>query len=154
MADDVTTYFFFLYCWVALSWACVATVWTHTGYFSDILYRFWPSLRRSTRLRLVWSEVVSWALRGIRKAKRDHIVTTEPIEPHIDYHASYMTWYHHFTHRFITHMDDFGPMWYQTTVLSTHLLVCITLILCTYFVKCLFQQIITYHFMWQIETMT
>ena len=133
LVDEVTTYIF-LYCWVALSWACVATVWTHTGYFSDILYRFWHSLRRSTRLRLVWSEVVSWALRGIRKAREDHIVTTEPIEPHMDYHAPYMTWYRYFTHRFITLMDDFGPMRYQTTVLSTHLLVYISLILCTYFV--------------------
>ena len=27
------------------------------------------------------------------EAKGDHIVTAEPIEPHMDYHALYMTWY-------------------------------------------------------------
>ena len=62
------------------------------------------------------------------EAKGDHIVTTEPIEPHMDYHAPYITWYR----RFITPMDDFGPMRYQATTLSAYLLVCITLILCTY----------------------
>ena len=66
------------------------------------------------------------------EAKGDHIVTAEPIEPHIDYHALYMTWYRHITRRFITLMDDFGPMRYQTNALSAHLLVCITLILYTY----------------------
>ena len=70
--------------------------------------------------------VALWEARG------NHIVTAEPIEPHIDYHASYMTWYRRITHRFITPMDDFGPMLYQITALSAHLLVCITLILCTY----------------------
>ena len=71
----------------------------------------------------------------------DHIVTTEPIEPHMDYHAPYMTWYHRIPymtwyHRitscFITPIDDFGPMRYQTIALSAHFLVCIILILCTY----------------------
>ena len=66
------------------------------------------------------------------EARGDHIVNTEPIEPHVDYHAPYMTWYHHITRRFITPMNDFGPMRYQTIALSAHLLVCITLILCTY----------------------
>ena len=68
------------------------------------------------------------------EARGDHIVTAEPIEPHMDYHALYMTWYCRITCRFITPMDDFGPMRYQATALSTHLLVCITLILCTYYV--------------------
>ena len=66
------------------------------------------------------------------EARGDHIVTTKPIGPHMDYHASYMTWYRRITHRFITPMNDFGPMRYQTIALSAHLLVCITLILCTY----------------------
>ena len=70
--------------------------------------------------------VALWEARG------DHIVIAEPIEPHMDYHAPYMTWYPHLTRRFITPMDDFGPMQYQATALSAHLLVCITLILCTY----------------------
>nr|CAN65789.1 hypothetical protein VITISV_039102 [Vitis vinifera] len=61
--------------------------------------------------------VALWEARG------DHIVNTEPIEPHVDYHAPYMTWYHHITRRFITPMDDFGPMRYQTTTLSAHLLI-------------------------------
>ena len=65
------------------------------------------------------------------EAREDHIVTAEPIEPHMDYHAPYMTWYRRITRRFITPMDDFGPMRYQTNALSAHLLVCITLILCT-----------------------
>ena len=56
---------FFWYCWVASSWVCVATVWTHTGYSFDILCRFWPSLHRSTWSTSVWLEVVSWELRGI-----------------------------------------------------------------------------------------
>ena len=62
----------------------------------------------------------------------DHIVIAEPIKPHMDYHARYMTWCRRITRRFITPMDDFGPMRYQATALSAHLLVCITLILCTY----------------------
>ena len=66
------------------------------------------------------------------EAKGDPIVTAEPIKPHMDYHAPYMTWYHRITHRFITPMDDFGPMRYQATALSAHLLVCITLILCIF----------------------
>ena len=66
------------------------------------------------------------------EARGDHIVTAEPIEPHMDYHAPYMTWYRRITRRFITPMSDFGPMRYQATALSTHLLVRITLILCTY----------------------
>ncbi|KAL6335837.1 hypothetical protein AAG906_040558 [Vitis piasezkii] len=57
------------------------------------------------------------------EARGDHIVTTEPIEPYMDYHAPYMTWYHHITRRFITPMDAFRPMWYQATVLSAHLLI-------------------------------
>ena len=65
------------------------------------------------------------------EARGDHIVTAEPIGPHI-VHAPYMTWYRRITRRFITPMDDFGPMRYQATALSVHLLVCITLILCTY----------------------
>ena len=69
---------------------------------------------------------------ALREARVDHIVTAEPIEPHMDYHASYMTWYCRITRCFITPMDDFGPMRYQATALSVHLLVCITLILCTY----------------------
>ena len=69
---------------------------------------------------------------ALRETRVDHIVTAEPIEPHMDYHASYMTWYCRIARRFITHMDDFGPMRYQATALSVHLLVCITLILCTY----------------------
>ena len=72
------------------------------------------------------------------EARGDHIVNTEPIEPHVDYHAPYMTWYRHITCPFITHMDDFGPMRYQTIALSTHLLVCITFnimyILCIIFI--------------------
>ena len=70
--------------------------------------------------------VALWEARG------DHIVTTEPIGPHMDYHAPYMTWYRRITRRFITPMSDFGPMRYQATALSAHLLVRITLILCTY----------------------
>ena len=66
------------------------------------------------------------------EARGDHIVTAEPIRPHMDYHALYMTWYRRITRRFITPMSDFGPMRYQTTALSAHLLVRITLILCTY----------------------
>ena len=66
------------------------------------------------------------------EARGNHIVIAEPIEPYIDYHATYMTWYRRITHRFITPMDDFRSMLYQTTALSAHLLVCITLILCTY----------------------
>ena len=66
------------------------------------------------------------------EARGDHIVTAKPIKPHMDYHALYMTWYRRITCRFITPKDDFGPMQYRATVLSTHLLVCITLILCTY----------------------
>ena len=66
------------------------------------------------------------------EARGDHIVTAAPIGPHMDYHAPYMTWYRPIIRRFITLMDDFGPMRYQTTTLSAHLLVCITLILCTY----------------------
>ena len=66
------------------------------------------------------------------EARGDHIVIAEPIGPHMDYHAPYMTWYRRITHRFITPMDDFGPMRYQATALSAHLLVCITLILCTF----------------------
>ncbi|KAL6323591.1 hypothetical protein AAG906_039182 [Vitis piasezkii] len=62
--------------------------------------------------------VVLWEVRG------DHIVTVEPIKLHMDYHALYMTWYRRITRRFITPMDDFGPMRYQTTALSIHLLVC------------------------------
>ena len=50
----------------------------------------------------------------------------------MDYHAPYMTWYRRITRRFITPMDDFGPMRYRATALSAHLLVCITLILCIY----------------------
>ena len=50
----------------------------------------------------------------------------------MDYHAPYMTWYRRITRRFITPMSDFGPMRYQATALSAHLLVRITLILCTY----------------------
>ncbi|RVW18771.1 Serine/threonine-protein phosphatase 7 long form-like [Vitis vinifera] len=57
------------------------------------------------------------------EAKGDHIVTAEPIKPHMDYHALYMTWYHRITHRFITPMDDFGPMRYQATALFAHLLI-------------------------------
>ena len=68
---------------------------------------------------------------ALREARVDHIVTAEPIEPHMDYHASYMTWYCRITRCFITPMDDFGLMRYHATTLSTHLLVCITLILCT-----------------------
>ena len=45
----------------------------------------------------------------------DHIVTMEPIEPHMDYHALYMAWYCRITRRFITSMDDFGLMGYQAT---------------------------------------
>ena len=66
------------------------------------------------------------------EARGDHIVTTEPIEPHMDYHDPYMTWYHRITCHFITPMDDFGPMRYQAIALFVHLLVCITSILCTY----------------------
>ena len=62
----------------------------------------------------------------------DHIVTAALIGPHMDYHAPYMTWYRRITRCFITPMDDFGPMQYQAIALFTHLLVCITLILCTY----------------------
>ncbi|RVW76044.1 Serine/threonine-protein phosphatase 7 long form-like [Vitis vinifera] len=57
------------------------------------------------------------------EAKGDPIVTAEPIKPHMDYHAPCMTWYHRITHRFITPMDDFGPMRYQATALSAHLLI-------------------------------
>ncbi|RVW68145.1 hypothetical protein CK203_064038 [Vitis vinifera] len=56
------------------------------------------------------------------QAKGDHIVTAEPIEPHMDYHAPYMTWYRRITRRFIIPMDDFGPMRYHATALSAHLL--------------------------------
>ncbi|RVW84952.1 Serine/threonine-protein phosphatase 7 long form-like [Vitis vinifera] len=61
--------------------------------------------------------VALWEARG------NHIVIAEPIEPYIDYHASYMTWYRRITHRFITPMDDFRSMLYQTTALSAHLLI-------------------------------
>ena len=64
-----------------------------------------------------------------------------------------MTWYRRITCHFITPIDDFGPMWYQAIALFAHLLVCTILILYTYYVQYLFQQIITYHFMWQIETL-
>ena len=60
----------------------------------------------------------------------EHIVTTNPIEPHMDYHAPYMIWYHRITRRFITPMDNVGLMRYQATALSTIQLVCITLISC------------------------
>nr|CAN79470.1 hypothetical protein VITISV_016936 [Vitis vinifera] len=40
----------------------------------------------------------------------------------MDYHAPYMTWYCRITCRFITPMDDFGPMRYQATALSAYLL--------------------------------
>ncbi|WJZ82788.1 hypothetical protein VitviT2T_002516 [Vitis vinifera] len=56
------------------------------------------------------------------EAREDHIVTAKPIGPHMDYHAPYMTWYRRITRRFITPMNDFGPMWYQAIALSTHLL--------------------------------
>ena len=42
----------------------------------------------------------------------DHIVTLEPIEPHMNNHALYMTWYCCITCHFITLMDDVGPMRY------------------------------------------
>ncbi|RVW98745.1 Serine/threonine-protein phosphatase 7 long form-like [Vitis vinifera] len=61
--------------------------------------------------------VALWEARG------DHIVTAAPIGPHMDYHAPYMTWYRRITRRFITPMSDFGPMRYQATALSTHLLI-------------------------------
>ncbi|KAL6324676.1 hypothetical protein AAG906_013489 [Vitis piasezkii] len=57
------------------------------------------------------------------EARGDHIVTTEPIEPHMDYHAPYMTWYHCITRRFITPMDDFRHMRYQASALYAHLLI-------------------------------
>ena len=43
---------------------------------------------------------------ALREARVDHIVTAEPIEPHMDYHAPYMTWYCRIARRFITPMDD------------------------------------------------
>ncbi|RVW69911.1 Serine/threonine-protein phosphatase 7 long form-like [Vitis vinifera] len=61
--------------------------------------------------------VALWEARG------DHIVTAAPIGPHMDYHAPYMTWYRRITRRFITPMSDFGPMRYQATTLSAHLLI-------------------------------
>ncbi|RVW99497.1 Serine/threonine-protein phosphatase 7 long form-like [Vitis vinifera] len=61
--------------------------------------------------------VALWEVRG------DHIVTAAPIGPHMDYHAPYMTWYRRITRRFITPMSDFGPMRYQATALSAHLLI-------------------------------
>ncbi|RVW84296.1 Serine/threonine-protein phosphatase 7 long form-like [Vitis vinifera] len=61
--------------------------------------------------------VALWEARG------DHIVTAAPIGPHMDYHAPYMTWYRRITRRFITPMSDFGPMRYQATALSAHLLI-------------------------------
>ncbi|RVW35595.1 Serine/threonine-protein phosphatase 7 long form-like [Vitis vinifera] len=61
--------------------------------------------------------VALWEARG------DHIVTMEPIGPHMDYHAPYMTWYRHITRHFITPMNDFGPMRYQATALFAHLLI-------------------------------
>ena len=84
--------------------------------------------------------VALWDARG------DHIATAEPIASDMDYHAPYMTWYRRITRRFITPMDDVGPMRYQTTASSAHLLVCNILILLTYCLLYLFQQIITYHF--------
>ncbi|RVX20495.1 Serine/threonine-protein phosphatase 7 long form-like [Vitis vinifera] len=61
--------------------------------------------------------VALWEARG------DHIVTAAPIGPHMDYHAPYMTWYRRITRRFITPMSDFGPMRYEATALSAHLLI-------------------------------
>ncbi|RVW29435.1 Serine/threonine-protein phosphatase 7 long form-like [Vitis vinifera] len=58
-----------------------------------------------------------------RSDQGDHIVTAAPIGPHMDYHAPYMTWYRRITRRFITPMSDFGPMRYQATALSAHLLI-------------------------------
>ena len=62
----------------------------------------------------------------------EHIVIAYPIEPHIDYHASYMIWYRRIIRRFITPMDSVGPMRYQATALSTTQLVCNTLMLFMY----------------------
>ncbi|WJZ89199.1 hypothetical protein VitviT2T_008431 [Vitis vinifera] len=86
--------------------------------------RFSPDAlgNRRGRLQFDWMlyhehYVALWEARG------DHIVIAEPIEPHMDYHAPYMTWYPRITRRFITPMDDFGPMQYQATALSAHLLI-------------------------------
>ncbi|KAL6318192.1 hypothetical protein AAG906_035697 [Vitis piasezkii] len=57
------------------------------------------------------------------QARGDHIITAEPIEPNMDYHALYMTWYHRITCRFITPVNDFRPVRYQATALSSHLLI-------------------------------
>ncbi|KAL6323478.1 hypothetical protein AAG906_039050 [Vitis piasezkii] len=58
------------------------------------------------------------------EAREDHIVTAEPIKPHMDYPAPYLAWYHCITHCFITPMDDFRPMRYQlATALSANLLI-------------------------------
>ena len=48
-------------------------------------------------------------------ARTERIVTTDLIEPHIDYHAPYMIWDRRITRRFITPMDSIGPMRYQAT---------------------------------------
>ena len=109
LVDGVTTYIF-LYCWVALSWACVATVWTHAGYSIDILHRYWShSIDWRSWAQYDWGlyhkrYITLWDVRG------DHIVTMKAIEPHMDYHALYMTWYRRIIRRFITPMDDVGPM--------------------------------------------
>ena len=64
--------------------------------------------------------------------RTERIVTADPIQPHIDYHAPYMIWYRRITRRFITPMDNVGPMRYQATALSTTQLVCNTLMLFMY----------------------
>ena len=108
------------------------TIWTHIGYSFDTpidsdLHFIDQRGRPQFDWRLYHEHYVA-----LWKAREDHIVTAKPIGPHMDYHAPYMTWYRRITRRFITPMDDFGPMRYQATALSAHLLVCITLILCTY----------------------
>ena len=153
LADDVITYFFYIAEWhrskhvlrqFGLMQGIPLTSYIDFDFHSIDRYG-WPQFD----WRLYHEHYLAlWEVRG------DHIVIAEPIKPHMDYHALYMTWYCHITCHFITPMDDFRPMRYQATALFAHLLVCITLILCTYCIYSLFQQIIIYHFIWQIETMT
>ncbi|RVW87837.1 Serine/threonine-protein phosphatase 7 long form-like [Vitis vinifera] len=55
---------------------------------------------------------------ALREARVDHIVTAEPIEPHMDYHAPYMTWYCRIARRFITPMDDSYAIETMTSIIS------------------------------------
>ncbi|RVW38482.1 Serine/threonine-protein phosphatase 7 long form-like [Vitis vinifera] len=80
---------------------------------SDQILTFTPSID-AVDLNLIGGCIMS-ATWHYGRLEGDHIVTMEPIEPHMDYHALYMAWYCRITRRFITSMDDFGLMGYQAT---------------------------------------